>query len=366
MSTMPPPMDSDDLTAPPDLDFRMPENWFPNDQFLEDSDAYQEDHDPFERFHPPTREAVEIAGKPYSSDTPHDGWSWHDAALIAVGRVLPDGETEQYSIGAVDLYVDTRTGTIGGRYLEMGTFDDLEEAAAYYHELRSDMHTRELLPFELPEYATHRAAKRAEQGETVPQWRAATDLEYAIYDEMRSLQARQSPDVPPDQLQLETLLGDETLHTPTSPEPDDVAAFHALRDIGIVGDGFNPTTDPPPFVDPETGTAYWIGVFQPDKHDPSNCVTSILSLARDSQTGEVEAQLAPCVPGEWDKAYGAAEYLLGIVEKGGIERAFEAAEGMALASDQHELWERERGIRLEADAAQDLANYTRDQWEIEL
>ena len=107
-------------------------------------------------------------------------------------------------------------------------------------------------------------------------------------------------------------------------------------------------------------------MFQPDKGDPDNAVTSILSLGRDPDTGEVEAQLAPVVPGDWDKAYGAAEYLLGVVEKGGIERAFEAAEGMALAADQRDLWEQERGIPLEPDAAQDLADYTRDQWEIDL
>jgi hypothetical protein len=80
----------------------------------------------------------------------------------------------------------------------------------------------------------------------------------------------------------------------------------------------------------------------------------------------MEAQLAPCVPGDWDKTHEAAEYLLGVVEKGGIERAFETAEGMALATDQRELWEAERGLPLEPGAAQELADYTREEWEIDL
>jgi hypothetical protein len=95
-------------------------------------------------------------------------------------------------------------------------------------------------------------------------------------------------------------------------------------------------------------------------------VTSILSLGRNPETGEMEAQLAPCVPGEWDKAYASAEYLIQVAQKGGIDRCFDAAEGMALATDQRELWENERGVALEPDAAREIADYTRDAWEVEL
>jgi len=80
----------------------------------------------------------------------------------------------------------------------------------------------------------------------------------------------------------------------------------------------------------------------------------------------MEAQLAPCVPGEWDKAYASAEYLIQVAQKGGIDRCFDAAEGMALATDQRELWENERGMALEPEAAHEIANYTRDAWEVEL
>jgi hypothetical protein len=364
MNNPTPPIEWEDLRLPPDLDFSMPPDPFPDELFRGSSYDYLPDDDPFEPFNPPDLEGVGApteAVRTYASD---DGWGWHDAAIVAVGRVLHDGETEQYSIGAVDLYANAHTGDLGGSYLEIGTFDDLDEAAAYYHELQGDIHKQGLLPFQLIDFATERAAERAaERGDPAPQWRATSDVEYAAYEEMQSLDEPSTPDLPPDHLDLEAIFGDE-IASPA--ESADSATFKALRDIGIDANGFDPETDPPPFIDPDTGTAYWIGVFQPDKGDPDNAVTSILSLGRDPETGEVEAQLAPVVPGDWDKAYGAAEYLLGVVEKGGIERAFEAAEGMALAADQRDLWERERGIPLEPDAAQDLADYTRDQWEIDL
>jgi hypothetical protein len=375
MSNQTPPIEWDNLPPPPDLDFSMPDDPFPDELFGADSYDYLPDDDPFEPFAPPDLEEVSAPSTTAPTFDSDDGWGWHDAAIIAVGRVLPDGETEQYSIGAVDLYANAHTGDLGGSYLEIGTFDDLDKAAAYYHELQGDIHAQGLLPFQLVDYVTDRAVERAAvRGELTPQWRGATDVEYAAYDEMRAIDTLGAPDLPPDDLDLDAIFAGDVpdlvnvfadTDTPT-PSADEAATFKALRDIGIASEGFDPDADPPPFIDPDTGTAYWIGVFQPDKGDPDNAVTSILSLGRDPDTGEVEAQLAPVVPGDWDKAYGAAEYLLGVVEKGGIERAFEAAEGMALAADQRDLWERERGIPLEPNAAQDLADYTRDQWEIDL
>ena len=144
------------------------------------------------------------------------------------------------------------------------------------------------------------------------------------------------------------------------------SAFQALHAIGIQAEGFDPDRDPPPFFDKQTGTAYWIGVFQPDRTNSSNCVASILSLTRNAQSGDVEAQLAPCVPGDWDKAYQACERLLDAVEKGGIDRCFDTAESMALAADQRALWEKQRGMELQPDAAQELADYYRSVWDIDL
>jgi len=150
------------------------------------------------------------------------------------------------------------------------------------------------------------------------------------------------------------------------PEPViDESAFQALNAIGVQVENFDPNADPPPFYDAETGTAYWIGVFQPDKDDRENCVTSILSLGRNPETGAMEAQLAPCVPGDWDKAYTAAEYLIQVAQKGGIEQVFDTAEGMALATDQREFWETERGVALEPEATREIADFTRETWEME-
>jgi hypothetical protein len=80
----------------------------------------------------------------------------------------------------------------------------------------------------------------------------------------------------------------------------------------------------------------------------------------------MEAQLAPCVPGDWDKAYTSAEYLIQVAQRGGIEQVFDTAEGMALATDQREFWETERGVALEPDTTREIADHARETWEVEL
>lgn len=364
MSEMPPPLNWDEIPEPPELDFSIPDApWerdpFPADLFAGGSFDYLPVDEPFEPF---TRsDEVSLPASSAPTYDPDAGWSWHDAGIIAVERPASAHEGERYSIGAIDLYANTHTGDLGGSYLEIGTFDDLDQAAAFYHELQGEIHDERLLPFQLTDFAYERAAERAiERDEPVPEWRGASGMEYAAYEDMRSLDTL---DLPPDDLDLDALFADD-INAPA--EAVESPAFKALRDIGIAANGFNPDADPPPFIDPETGTAYSIGVFQPDKDDPDNAVTSILSLGRDPDTGEIEAQLAPVVPGDWNKAYGAAEYLLTVVEKDGIERAFETAEGMALATDQRDLWEAERGLPLEPDAAQNLADYAQSEWEIDL
>jgi hypothetical protein len=144
-------------------------------------------------------------------------------------------------------------------------------------------------------------------------------------------------------------------------------AAQALEDIGLAAEGFDPDQDLPPHYDAATHTAYWIGVYQPDPGDEEVCVASILSLTRDPDTGAYEAQLAPCVAGDWDKAYAASEHLIAIAERSDdIERVFEAAEGMAIAADQREAWQHDRGVALEPASAQDIADYAAQQWELDL
>jgi hypothetical protein len=361
MSEMPSRLKWDEIPEPPGLDFSMPDNPFRADLSAGDGFDYRPEDDPFKPFTPPASDeaSAPAPGAPiYDSD---EGWSWHDAGIIAVERASSEGDGVRYGIGAIDLYTNAHTGDLGGSYLEIGTFDKLDQAAAFYHELQGDIHNQRLLPFQLTDFAYEHAAERAaERGEPVPEWRGAGDIEYAAYEDMHSLD---TPDFPPDDLDLDALFAAD-IDVPA--ESVGSPALKALRDIGIATDGFDPDADPPPFIDPETGTAYWIGVFQPDKEDPSHAVTSILSLGRNPDTGEMEAQLAPCVPGDWDKAYDAAKYLLNVVEHDGIEHAFETAEGMALATDQRDLWEAERGLPLEPGATQDLADFARSEWEIDL
>src|SRR5690606_18572337 len=298
-----------------------------------------------------------------------EGWGWHDARLIGVERETDDGT--RYEIGAMDVYSNVNTGDLGGSYLPVASFEDVDVAAAFYHNLQEKIHDEGLPAYQVPEFAEARAAEMNPEPE---QWRGATPEEYAAYEHLRDLEdgGIAGRDEPPDHaidplIQTAVELGGIVVEPEVeTPQIEDGSAFQALNAIGIEAENFDPTKDPPPFYDAETGTAYWIGVFQPDKEDRDHCVTSILSLGRNPETGEMEAQLAPCVPGEWDKAYASAEYLIQVAQKGGIDRCFDAAEGMALATDQRELWENERGVALEADAAREIADYTRDAWEVEL
>ena len=140
-----------------------------------------------------------------------------------------------------------------------------------------------------------------------------------------------------------------------------------MEEIGLSADGFDPDQDMPPFYDTGTNTAYWIGVYQPDPGDREVCVASILSLTRDPDSGAYEAQLAPCMVGDWDRAYEASEHLIGVAERSeDIERVFEAAEGMAIAANQREGWLHERGISLEPESSQDIGKYAAQTWELDL
>jgi hypothetical protein len=380
----PPPMDYDDWMPPPlDESYFMPDDPFPDELFSSEPLDYNylPADDPWlpddARFVPEDVQRL-LDVPPLSQDglqgfeppEPADeGWGWHDARLIGVERDTDDGT--RYEIGAMDVYANVNTGDLGGSYLPIASFEDVDVAAAFYHNLQEQMHDQGLPAYQMPEFAEARAAEMNPEPE---QWRGATAEEYAAYEHLRELDEERiaGRDEPPDQvidplIQTAIELGGVVVEPEVgAPQLEDGSAFQALSAIGIEAEGFDPTKDPPPFYDTETGTAYWIGVFQPDKEDRENCVTSILSLGRNGQTGELEAQLAPCVPGEWDKAYNAAEYLIQVAQKGGIERCFDAAEGMALATDQRELWESERGVALEPQAAREIADYTRDAWEVEL
>ncbi|MCS7071008.1 MAG: hypothetical protein NZM00_05845, partial [Anaerolinea sp.] len=252
-----------------------------------DDFAYSPADDPFEPVSSAGQPNVGTALPPVGDD---EGWAWYDAALIAVERADENGAVTGYSIGAVDLYANAHTGDIGGSYLEIGTFDDIDAAAGFYHHLQGEIHDRQVLPFQLVDFAVEQARERADElGVPAPAWRAVAAAEYAAYEALRSLDTPDAPDLPPDEFELDDVFGLDG--EPRQTVETDSPAFRALREIGISAEGFDPEGDPPPFVDSDTGTAYWIGVFQPDRDDPDNAVTSILSLGRDPETGAVEAQL---------------------------------------------------------------------------
>ena len=102
------------------------------------------------------------------------------------------------------------------------------------------------------------------------------------------------------------------------------------------------------FTDEVSNTHFWIGVFQPDSDDKQHCITSILSLTTD-EAGDYHAQLAPCAVGDWDTAHDNAHFLIEKAQQGGMDYAFDAAEAMARGSQQHDIWQSERGVPMEID-----------------
>jgi hypothetical protein len=305
-----------------------------------------------------------------ADDLSDESWSWHDARLIGVDRGENAG-TGRYEVGAIDLDADADTGDLGGSYLPIAAFADQAAANRLFHDLQGQIHAQGLAPYQVPEFAEARVFAMDPEPAN---WRGAEPAEYAAYAYLRGLETFDfaHADDPPQEaldpfIQMAIGMNDGDAEPP--PPPASVieeSAFQALNAIGVQAEGFDPNTDPPPFYDAETGTAYWIGVFQPDSDNHDIWVTSILSLGRNPESGELEAQLAPCVPGDWDKAYSSAEYLIQVVQKGGIEQVFDVAEGMALATDQRALWETERGVALLPEVTRELNEYTREEWEMAL
>ena len=331
-------------------DFTMPEDPFP----VTDGDGSPLPADPAP-WHP---HDAPVGLPDLAQPAPDDrDWSWYDARVIGIDRG-PDVE-QRFEVGAIDLYVNSDSGDIGGTYLTVERFDDAEVGAAYLYELQDSS----LTGHDVIAQAERAVRERGDQ----PQWRGASALEYEAYEYQAGLTVGDAvPDLPPDsalEQLLETARSLGATITRRDIPPDDAAK--ALNTIGLNADTFDPVHNPPPFHDPQSGLSYWIGVYQPDSGSRDHCITSILSLGRNPETGVMEAQLAPCAAGDWDRAYATAEYLIGIAQKGGIEPVFDIAEGMAIATDQRALWTADRGLPLEPDAAQALIKDEHTGWEIE-
>ena len=303
---------------------------------------------------------------------PPDNWSWLDARFVALEQVAGDGEVTGYEIGCVDMYADTVSGDLGGTFQQVQAFDanELDQAEDLFNRLNEYTYDQGMGAHDLPDLAERAAAKIAgRESVEPPEPRALTPDEYALFEREFGLVEDTEPDIPPeyahdDLLRAAYELGGVVIEME---EPAHYPAAQALEEIGLSADGFDPASDPPPFYDATTNTAYWVGVYQPDPDDQEVCVASILSLTRDPDSGTYEAQLAPCVAGDWDKAYEASEHLIGIAERGDdIDRVFEAAEGMAIATQQRDEWQHERGVELEPVSARDIGEYAAQQWELDL
>lgn len=373
---MPPPPDYDMLEPPPFFDDPYPDDWFgyaPEDEpfmpapsnldaFIPDD--YTPDDSPIPDLPSPEQDGLQGFEAPEPDD---EAWSWSDARLIGIDRGEEAG-TGRYEIGGMDVYANHETGDLGASYLPIAAFATEAEAEEVFHDLQEQIHDEGIAVHEMMQFAEEQAFAYNPEPEN---WRGAEPLGYEVYEEARGLDELDNwLDVPPDDaidplIEAAIELGGVVREIEVN-EPEFSEEQQALAEIGIQVDSFNPVNNPPPFYDEQTGTAYWIGVFQPDVDDRENCVTSILSLGRDTENDELVAHLAPCVPGDWDKTYGAAEYLIDVAQRGGIEPCFDAAEGMALATEQREFWQDARGVPLENDAVQNIAEISRENWELNL
>jgi hypothetical protein len=277
-----------------------------------------------------------------------------DARFVGVEYQNEAGEPTGYGIGCIEVYADpTREDGVTGRFLDIVAFDDPLDAVALYDTLQTPVEQGWITDYSVHELANFAAGKH----DAPDIWREATPDDLAIYHWYAGHDLAFEPP-------LETDLAHQQNSAVPSEQPS--PAFNALSAIGIQAADFDPAQDPPPFYDAATGTAYWIGIFQPDLEDPTNCVASVLSLGRNPESGELEAQLAPCVPGDWGKAFESSQHLLHVMERDGIDACFLAAESMAVATDQRDLWDTGRGMALEGDYAEHAAEYAHETWELDL
>jgi hypothetical protein len=285
-----------------------------------------------------------------------------DAQFVKLERHDETGQVTGHAVGCLEVSANVANGGYTGRYLEIARFEDAAEAERLHQELRSAIDSGGLPTYAVNDYADFVTRERG-----MPlTWREVGPEALAPF--LEGLESEPSADEPPLDLH-ESLV--QVAVDASNPERDVALnaaspASNALSAIGIEADDFNPDRDPPHYYDPETSTAYWIGIFQPDGDDPERCVASILSLGPNPATGTLEAQLAPCAPGDWNQTFESSQRLLNVMEREGIDACFLAAESMAVATDQRDLWETGRGMALEPDYAEQAAEYAHETWELDL
>jgi hypothetical protein len=344
----------------------------PDDVRFLDEPPEEYDYEPEPFLSTPAPGQAALPGfEPPPAEPPRE-WAWLEARFVGLELHDPGGNLSGYEVGCVDLYANTETGDLGGSFLRVQAFepDEIVQAEDLFSRLNGYAYDKDLAAYDLPDLAEKAAAKiGVRENLTPPEWRGLTPDEYGLFEREFGLSQDVEQDMPPDHAQADLV---RTAYELGGVEAEmEVAELHsaaqALTGIGLSAGDFDPDRDVPPFYDETTQTAYWIGIYQPDPDDRETCVASILSLTRDPESGAYEAQLAPCVAGDWEKAYQSSEHLIGIAQRSDdIERVFEAAEGMAIAADQRQEWLHERGVALEPRSAQVVGEYVTQQWEMDL
>ncbi len=131
-----------------------------------------------------------------------------------------------------------------------------------------------------------------------------------------------------------------------APEHGNPDMSEAVAALGVRIDNLDPAA--PTLYDPRSETGYWVGVYQ-DPATPNTAVTSVLSVGPDAD-GRPEAHLAPVTVGDPAHAERAAAYLMKMADKTrDVDQVLDAAEGMAVATQNRELWDTPRGIPVAED-----------------
>lgn len=317
------------LPIPSAQDYPLPEEIYMADPLDLPAEVY-----PAQGTHPPASDGLSIERD--------STWRLQHTGIL-IEEVLGDNSSpDHYSVGVMEVWQDPQTGDQTGAYLHMADAPHLARA----EEMRGNIYRladeAEVAEADLGNFAHGLIKHRGE-------WQPLTEAQWEVADQSLA------PDTPNFQddvtwaardrllAQVFEMAGDEL-------EREEIDQSHELqtvmRGLGLQAEDFDPTVTPPPLFDENTNTAYWIGVYQPDPANPKEAITSILSIQQD-EVGQSVAHLAPVATGDWDHAYHTAEYLLGVAERTqDVGQVLDAAEGMAVATQQRELW----GIQVEPDS----------------
>lgn len=244
-----------------------------------------------------------------------------DWSLQHTGIVIEE-VADHYAVGVLEVRQDPFTGEQSGAYLHLADAPHFERAS----EMRDNLYTlADEADISDPDFGDFAHGLIKGRGT----WQPMTETHWQLTEPAAE---------PPDFME-------DAAWEAKDRQLREVFALTAredpLREAGLQAEGFDPLTHPPPLFDESTGTAYWIGVYQPA--EDTQAITSLLSIGPDDT-----AHLAPVAIGDYDHAYRTADYLLAVAERTqDIGQVLDAAEGMAVATQQRGFWENPQGIPVE-------------------